>query len=97
MLFQLIQSLSKPDREIISQRAGSLRIAVYYLNEENFEANPAEICFYGIEYGHVFAFQTIDYQGEDPCLMIDAIRWYAEFQGYRLLEIFSDPEKYVAW
>jgi hypothetical protein len=89
-IFLLVKDPNNPCRDIIRQRDGGLRILVYCLDKEYFEANPDELQFYADNEGEILAFETTEYDGEDPIAIIEAIRWYADYIDNPRMEILAD-------
>jgi len=89
-IFLLVKDPNNPCRDIIRQRDGDLRVLVYCLEEENFEPQPHELQFYADNNGILLAFETSRGDNEDPILVIEAIRWYADYIDNPRMEILSE-------
>jgi hypothetical protein len=92
-IFLLVKDPNNPCRDIIRQRDGDLRILVFCLNEEDFDANPDELQFYANNNGTFLAFETSNYDGEDPVSIIEAIRWYADYIENPRMEILAEDPR----
>ncbi len=92
-IFLLVKDPKNPFRDIIRQRDSDLRIIVYCLKDENFEANPEELQFYANNNGTFLAFETSDYTGKDPIAVIEAIRWYADYIDNSKMEILAEDPR----
>ncbi|WP_423148188.1 hypothetical protein [Rubrolithibacter danxiaensis] len=91
-VFLLVKDPKDSCRDVIRERDGNMRISVYCLNKEAFDAKPEELQFYGENKGTFLGFETSGYDGEDPLLIIEAIRWYADYIGNPRMEILvEDP------
>ena len=91
-VFLLVKDPNDSCRDVIRERDGNLRILVYCLSSESFNAQPGELQFYGENRGAFLAFETSGYDGEDPLLIIEAIRWYADYINNPRMEILvEDP------
>ncbi|WP_026898699.1 hypothetical protein [Daejeonella oryzae] len=77
-------------RDLIFHRDGTLRIKVVCLNENQYVLKPDEIQFYALNNGEELLFETINYNYEEPGLIIEAIRWYAKYIGNPEMEIESE-------
>ena len=89
-IFLLVKDPNNPCRDIIRQRDSNLRILVYCLQTDNFEVNPNELQFFGENNGETLAFETSNYDGEDPVAIIEAIRWYADYIDNPRMEILAE-------
>lgn len=89
-IFLLAKDSQHPCREIIRQRDSSLRICVYCLGKDNFEPNDDELQFYGVNNGDILCFETSGYDGTDPLVIIEAIRWYADYIQNPRMEILAE-------
>ncbi|HXH98766.1 MAG TPA: hypothetical protein VNI52_00745 [Sphingobacteriaceae bacterium] len=92
-VFLLLKDPDNPCRDIIYHRDGTLRIRVFCLSGENFNLDPEEIQFFADDNGEMLAFETASYHGEDPGLIIEAIRWYASYIQNPDLEILADDPR----
>src|SRR5690606_35410060 len=92
-VFLLVKDPNNPCRDIIRHRDGNLRILVYCLQEEDFEPKPEELQFYGDNNGTLLAFETSQYDNEDPIAVIEAIRWYADYIENPKMEILSEDPR----
>ncbi|WP_256012364.1 hypothetical protein [Desertivirga xinjiangensis] len=89
-VFLLVKDSHNPCRDVIRHRDGDLRINVFCLDKEEFEPNPSELQFYGNDHGQLLAFETSHYDGNDPLLVIEAIRWYADYIENPRMEILAE-------
>jgi hypothetical protein len=92
-IFLLVKDTNDPCRDIIRQRDSNLRILVYCLQTDHFEANPNELQFFAENNGETLAFETSNYDGEDPIAIIEAIRWYADYIDNPRMEILAENPK----
>ncbi|WP_207425845.1 hypothetical protein [Pedobacter sp. SYSU D00535] len=92
-IFLLVQDSHDPCRDVIRHRDGNLRIKVFCLNREEFEPDPGELQFYGNDNGDLLAFETSGYDGSDPLLVIEAIRWYADYIDNPRMEILAEDPR----
>jgi hypothetical protein len=68
--------------ELIFHRNGTLKMRVFRLTEMNFKPRAEELQRYANDHGDLLAFETYDYNKEDPGLIIEASRWYANYVEY---------------
>ncbi|HEY0771504.1 MAG TPA: hypothetical protein VGD31_14355 [Sphingobacteriaceae bacterium] len=68
--------------DIICFWDSELRIRVAPLTDSPVYEDSKELLYYGDDFGTPVAFQTIDYHGEDPELILNAIKWYAQYLDY---------------
>ncbi|HEY1024060.1 MAG TPA: hypothetical protein VGE26_02760 [Sphingobacteriaceae bacterium] len=92
-VFLLLKDRENVCRDIIYHRDGTLRINVVCLTDEEFHADPDEIQFYGEDRGEALAFETVEYNGEEPALIIEAIRWYANYIRNPEMEILAEDPR----
>lgn len=92
-VFFLVQDLHNTCREVIRHRDGDLRIRVYCLGDDEFEPNQDELQFYANDNGRLLAFETSGYDGSDPLLVIEAIRWYADYIENPKMEILAEDPR----
>ena len=59
-----------------------LRIRVIPLTDSPLYQDRKELLYYGDDFGTPIAFQTIDYDGEDTEIILQAIKWYAQYLDY---------------
>jgi hypothetical protein len=86
-------------RDVIHSRDTPLKIRVFCLDNEHFEAHDGEIQLYGYAGKKLYAFETIDIKAEDALDVVSAIRWYAAYVDHPGMEILPDdprPDKTVA-
>ena len=86
-------------RDVIHSRDTSLKIRVYCLGDEHFDANDSEIQLYGYAGEALYAFETIDIKAEDALDVVSAICWYAAYIDHPGMEILPDdprPGKNIA-
>lgn len=89
-IFLLVQDSNDECRDVIRHRDGDLRIRVYCLNKDKYEPDPSELQFYANDNGEILAFETSGYDGSDPLLVIEAIRWYADYIENPKMEILAE-------
>lgn len=92
-VFLLAKDPANKCRDIVYHRGSKLKIYVYCLNESLFTPNPDELQFYGDNNGEILAFETWQYETDDPGLIIEAIRWYARYIDNPGLEILADDPR----
>jgi hypothetical protein len=92
-VFLLAKDADDDCRDMIFHRDGTLRVSVYCLDEESFEPDPNELQFYGDNNGELLAFETLGYNMEEPGLIIQAIRWYANYVGNPEMEILAEDPR----
>ncbi len=92
-VFLLLKDPEIPCRDIIYHRDGTLRINVFCLPQEEFNPDPGEIQFFADDNGEMLAFETVNYNGEDPGLIIEAIRWYAQYLQNPGMEILAEDPR----
>jgi hypothetical protein len=77
-------------QDIICFWDSELRIRVTSLTGSPLFLDPKELVFYGDDNGTPLVFQTIDYQGQDTEIILDAIKWYAEYLEYPDMIVSKD-------
>ncbi|MXV52564.1 hypothetical protein GS399_16435 [Pedobacter sp. HMF7647] len=92
-VFLLAKDPDNDCRNIIYHRGGTLKVYVYCLDIEHFEPNPNELQFYTQNHKETLAFETCDYDMEDPGLVIEAIRWYARYIDNPEMEIYAEDPR----
>jgi hypothetical protein len=92
-IFLLAKDVENASRDMIFHRDGTLRVCVFRLNEENFKPKPNELQFYADNNGEFLAFETSGYDMEEPGLIIQAIRWYANYMGDPEMEILAEDPR----
>ncbi len=92
-IFFLVQDPHNPCQDVIRHRDGNLRIRVCSLETYDFDPNDDELQFYGDDNGELLAFETIGYDGADPLLVIEAIRWYADYIENPKMEILAEDPR----
>jgi hypothetical protein len=91
-VYLLATDPKNPCRDVIHSRDTNLKIRVYCLNEDEFEANANEIQLFGYANKKLYAFETIDISAEDALDVVGAIQWYADYIDYPQMEILpEDP------
>ncbi len=81
-----------PCSDIIHSRDTSLKIRVFCLDKEPFDADVNEIQLYGYAGGKLYGFETINILAEDALDVAGAIKWYAEYIQFPDMEILpEDP------
>lgn len=89
-IFLLVKDSKDDCRDVIRHRDGDLKVRVYCLSKDEYEPEPSELQFYGNDNGEILAFETIGYDGSDPLLVIEAIRWYADYIDNPKMEILAE-------
>lgn len=92
-VFLLVKDSHNACRDVIRHRDGNLRIKVYCLGYDEFEPDSDELQFYGNDNGSLLAFETSGYDGSDPLLVIEAIRWYADYIDNPRMEILAEDPR----
>jgi hypothetical protein len=92
-VFLLVKDSHNSCRDVIRHRDGDLRVHVYCLNDDDFEPNPDELQFYGNDNDKLLVFETSHYNGDDPLLVIEAIRWYADYIDNPRMEILAEDPR----
>ncbi|QQL49164.1 hypothetical protein [Mucilaginibacter ginkgonis] len=83
-----------PCRDVIHSRDTSLRVRVFCVDEEPFDADTNEIQLYGYVKDKLYAFETVNITPEDALDIVSAIQWYAKYVHYPELEILpEDPRR----
>jgi hypothetical protein len=89
-IFLLAKDPDNACHDLIFHRDGTLRVKVVCLGKRKLKLNPEEIQFFAVNNGVELMFETVDYNEEDPALVIDAIRWYANYLGNPEMEIEAE-------
>lgn len=92
-IFLLVKDSQDACRDVIRHRDGTLRIRVFCLGEDEFEPDSGELQFFGNDNGDLLAFETSGYDGSDPLLVIEAIRWYADYIDNPRMEILAEDPR----
>jgi len=92
-VFLLVKDSQNSCRDVIRHRDGDLRIRVFCLDDDEFEPNHDELQFYGNDHGKLLVFETSHYNGDDPLLVIEAIRWYADYIDNPRMEILAEDPR----
>lgn len=92
-VFLLVKDPHNNCQDIIRHRDGSLRIRVYCLSKDKFEPGEDELQFFANDNGNLLAFETSGYDGSDPLLVIEAIRWYADYLKNPKMEILAEDPR----
>ncbi len=92
LIFLLAKDPDNDCRDLIFHRDGNLRIRVICIDKEDYKINPDELQFFAMNDGKELMFETINYDFEDPAMIIDAIHWYANYIGNPDLEIEAELE-----
>ena len=91
-VYLLATDPANPCRDVIHSRDTSLKIRVFCLNEERFNADENEIQLYGYAHNKLYAFETINISADDALDVVGAIQWYADYIDYPEMEILpEDP------
>jgi hypothetical protein len=91
-VYLLATDPNNPCRDIIHSRDTDLKIRVFCLDKERFEANTDEIQLFGYANNRLYAFETIDISAEDALDVVGAIQWYADYIDCPEMEILpEDP------
>jgi hypothetical protein len=80
-------------RDVIHSRDTPLKIGVYCLGDDHFNASDSEIQLYGYAGKRLLAFETIDIKAEDALDVVSAIRWYAAYIDCPEMEILPDDPR----
>jgi hypothetical protein len=91
-IFLLAKDQENECREIIFHRDSDLRIKVICPDNKDWHLNPDELQLYADNKGERLVFETIDFRPDEPGLVIEAIRWYAQYIGNPELEIEAEIE-----
>jgi len=91
-IFMLAQDPGNECRDIIFQREGNFRVKVTCLDEHDWTPNPDELQLFADNNGEKLLFETVNFNSEDPSLIIEAIRWYANYIGNPKMEIEAELE-----
>ncbi len=78
------------ERDIILLPETDTRICVYNLGLEPFIPHPAELQFYGDDYGDELAFETIGWKEGELDLIRAGIQWYAGYLDYPEMELSAE-------
>ena len=89
-IFLLAKNPDNACHDLIFHRDGTLRVKVICINKTELNSNPKEIQFFANNEGTELMFETVEYNEEDPGLVIDAIRWYANYLGNPEMEIETE-------
>ena len=92
-VFLLVQDSHNACKEVIRHRDGNLRIRVFCLGRDEYEPDPDELQFYANDNGDLLVFETSGYDGADPILVIEAIRWYADYIENPTMEILAEDPR----
>lgn len=92
-IFLLLKDSKDNCRDVIRHRDGDLKVRVYCLSKDPYEPDPSELQFFGNDNGEILAFETIGYDGSDPLLVIESIRWYADYIDNPKMEILAENPK----
>ncbi|NEU07837.1 hypothetical protein GZH53_05890 [Flavihumibacter sp. R14] len=89
-IFLLAKDPENECRDLIFHRDGTLRIKVICIDNGEYQPDPGELQLYANNQGEKLLFETIDYQPDDPALVIEAIQWYARYIGNPEMEIEAE-------
>ena len=89
-IFLLVRDSHDDCRNVIRHRDGDLKVRVYCLGKDKYNHDASELQFYGNDNGELLAFETVGYDGSDPLLVIEAIRWYADYIDNPKMEILAE-------
>ena len=92
-IFLLAKDPESDCRDLIFQRDGDLRVKVICLNNQPYISNPDELQLYADNNGEKLLFETIAFDHEQPGLVIEAIKWYANYIGNPKMEIEAELEE----
>lgn len=93
-VYLLATDPNNPCRDIIHSRDTNLKIRVYCLDEDRFEANTNEIQLFGYAGSKLYAFETIDISAEDALDVVGAIQWYADYIEFPDMEILPEDPRH---
>ena len=92
-VFLLAKDPQNECRDLIFHRDSNLRVKVICLDDQEFEENQNELQLFADNNGERLLFETVEYYPEDPGIIIEAIRWYANYIGNPEMEIEAEvPE-----
>ena len=89
-VFLLAKDPQNECRDLIFHRDSGLRVKVICLDDQEFEENFDELQLFADNNGERLLFETVDYFPEDPGIIIEAIRWYANYIGNPEMEIEAE-------
>jgi len=89
-VFLLAKDPQNECRDLIFHRDSNLRVKVICLDHEEFEENLNELQLFADNNGERLLFETVDYYPEEPGIIIEAIRWYANYIGNPKMEIEAE-------
>jgi hypothetical protein len=93
-VFLLAKDPENDCRDLIFQRDGNLRLKVICLEDQEWHLNPEEMQLYAKKNnGEQLVFETIDYNHQEPGLIIEAIKWYANYIGNPEMEIEAELDE----
>ncbi|MEO8795391.1 MAG: hypothetical protein ABI390_07965 [Daejeonella sp.] len=93
-IFLLAKDPENDCHDLIFHRDGDLRVRVICVGDVEYKINPDELQFFAKNDGTELMFETIKYDFDDPGLIIEAIRWYANYIGNPNLEIEAEFENH---
>jgi hypothetical protein len=91
-IFLLVKDQENECRELIFHRDSELKIKVIGEESQGWQLNPNELQLYADNNGERLIFETVDFQPDEPGLVIEGIRWYAQYIGNPELEIEAELE-----
>ena len=89
-IFLLAKDPDNECRDLIFHRDGTLKIKVICIDNGDYQPDPGELQLYGNNHGEKLLFETIDYEPDDPALVIEAIQWYGRYIGNPEMEIEAE-------
>jgi hypothetical protein len=92
-IYLLATDPNNPCRDVIHSRDTHLKIRVFCLDNEHFDADSNEIQLYGYADEKLYAFETINIVADDALDVVSAIQWYAEYIEYPKMEILPDDPR----
>ena len=92
-VYLLATDPGNPCRDVIHSRDTNLKIRVFCLDEEAFNADSNEIQLYGYANRKLYAFETINIIADDALDVVGAIQWYADYIDYPEMEILPDDPR----
>jgi hypothetical protein len=93
-VYLLATDPNNPCIDVIYSRDTNLKVRVFCLDSERFDANTNEIQLFGYAHNKLYAFETVDITAEDALDVVGAIQWYADYIDCSEMEILpEDPRR----
>jgi hypothetical protein len=93
-VYLLATDPKNPCRDVIHSRDTGLKVNVFCIDEEPFNADPNEIQLYAYADKKLYAFETINVAPDDALDVIDAIQWYAGYIDFPEMEILPEDPRF---